>query len=86
MKKYIFALSLILVCATAVADEYVRGYTKKDGTYVEPYHRTSPNSRRDDNYSSRGNENPYTGKRGSVNEENRPSSYYNQNGRRRNSR
>lgn len=82
MKRSIFALSLALVCATAVADEYVRGYTKKDGTYVEPHHRSSPNSRRDDNYSSQGNQNPYTGQRGQVKDDNNPSSY-NQDRRRR---
>lgn len=85
MKRSIFALSLALVCATTVADEYVRGYTKKDGTYVEPHHRTNPNSRRDDNYSSHGNQNPYTGEKGHVNQDNNPSSF-NQERRRINGR
>lgn len=46
---------------------HVRGYTKKNGTYVQPHMRTSPNSTKMDNYSTKGNVNPYTGKHGTVN-------------------
>lgn len=43
----------------------VRGYTRRStGTYVAPHYRTSPNSTRYDNYSTRGNYNPYTGRTG----------------------
>ena len=42
----------------------VNGYTKKDGTYAAPYQRTSPNRTQRDNWSSKPNENPYTGKEG----------------------
>ena len=42
----------------------VHGYTKKDGTYVAPYQRTSPNGTQRDNWSSKPNVNPYTGKEG----------------------
>lgn len=42
----------------------VRPYTKRNGTSVQPYMRTTPNSSRMDNWSTRGNSNPYTGKRG----------------------
>lgn len=42
----------------------VHGYVKKDGTYVAPHHATNPNSSKHDNYSSKGNTNPYTGKEG----------------------
>lgn len=84
MKELIALFTLISVCATAVADDYVRGYTRKDGTYVEPHHRTNPNSRRDDNYSSKGNQNPYTNERGYKGNEDNNSSY-NQNQRRRSS-
>ena len=42
----------------------VRGYIKRDGTYVMPSHRTSPNATRLDNWSTKGNVNPYTGKVG----------------------
>lgn len=43
---------------------HVRGYLKSNGTYVMPYQRTSPNSSRLDNWSTKGNVNPYTGKAG----------------------
>lgn len=42
----------------------VRGYTKKDGTYVAPHHATNPNQSKRDNYSSKANVNPHTGKAG----------------------
>jgi hypothetical protein len=45
-------------------DTSVRGYTRKDGTYVQPHMRTAPNSSKLDNYSTKGNVNPYTGKEG----------------------
>ncbi len=43
----------------------VRSYYKPStGTYVAPHYKTSPNSTRYDNYSTKGNYNPYTGKKG----------------------
>jgi hypothetical protein len=42
----------------------VKPYTKRDGTYVQPHHRTAPNSTQRDNFSSRPNVNPYTGQSG----------------------
>jgi hypothetical protein len=50
----------------ATGDHSVRGYVKKDGTYVAPHHATNPNGTKADNYSTKGNVNPYTGKVGSV--------------------
>lgn len=38
----------------------VRGYYRKDGTYVAPHHRSAPNSTKLDNYETQGNYNPYT--------------------------
>lgn len=43
----------------------VRGHTTKSGKYVAPHVRTSPNRTKRDNYSTKGNTNPYTGKKGS---------------------
>ena len=40
------------------------GYTKSNGTYVAPSHATNPNGTKADNWSTRGNANPYTGKPG----------------------
>ena len=45
----------------------VKGYTKKNGTYVMPSYRTSPNKTKLDNYSTKGNYNPYSAKKGTVN-------------------
>jgi hypothetical protein len=42
----------------------VHGYTKKDGTHIAPSHATNPNSTTHDNYTHKGNTNPYTGKEG----------------------
>jgi hypothetical protein len=54
----------IFVCSAAFSQVHVGGYTRKDGTYVAPYERTAPNNTRNDNYSTRGNVNPYTGENG----------------------
>lgn len=43
-------------------DVRVKGYYRKDGTYVQPHHRTSPDHNPYNNYSTPGNTNPYTGK------------------------
>lgn len=42
----------------------VKGGLTKSGTYRMPSHRTSPNRSKHDNWSTKGNLNPYTGKRG----------------------
>ena len=46
--------------------EYVEGYTKDNGTYVEGYYRTEANDYNLDNFSAKGNYNPYTGDVGTV--------------------
>jgi hypothetical protein len=43
---------------------HVRGYHRKNGTYVAPHNRTAPNKTKTDNWSTRGNTNPETGKKG----------------------
>ena len=47
--------------------ERVDGYTKRDGTYVEPYQRSKGNDTQRDNWNTKGNTNPYTGKSGTRN-------------------
>ena len=42
----------------------VRGYFKASGTYVAPHYQTAPNATKLDNWSSKPNVNPYTGKAG----------------------
>lgn len=44
----------------------VKGYTKKSGAYVAPHRKTAPNKTQRDNYGTKGNVNPYTGKTGTV--------------------
>lgn len=60
----ILAATVPLAIPTVSADQSVRGYSKKDGTYVEPYRRSNPSQYRFDNYGSKGNNNPYTGEKG----------------------
>jgi hypothetical protein len=64
MKRFMLALVLLALSAGTFADQTVRGYTRRDGTYVAPHQRSDPNQYRYDNYSSQGNVNPYTGRQG----------------------
>lgn len=65
MKRLLAGVVLALFAAGAAsAQTYVRGYTKKDGTYVAPHYRSSPNSSTYDNWSTKPNVNPYTGQQG----------------------
>lgn len=65
MRKLLLGVVALLTLAGPVAAQVaVRGYVKKDGTYVAPHYRSSPNSTTYDNYSTRGNVNPYTGQSG----------------------
>lgn len=66
-KAVVIAAALALVSVSAVADKYTSGYVKRDGTYVQGHYSTSPNGSKLDNYSTRGNVNPYTGQAGTVN-------------------
>ena len=42
----------------------VKGYTKKNGTYVAPARRSTPDSTTRNNWSTKPNTNPYTGRQG----------------------
>lgn len=59
----LFALTLMFALP-AQASDYVQGYTRRDGTYVQPHFKTAPDNNAWNNYSTRGNVNPYTGQRG----------------------
>ena len=63
MKKVMLSLIAILlvVASYGQGQTYVHGYTKSNGTYVEGHYRTLPNFTRNDNWSTIGNTNPYTG-------------------------
>lgn len=71
------ALLALVTCGSAAAQgsHYVRGYTKSNGTYVAPHYQSNPNSTTSDNYSTRGNVNPYTGQAG-TRTDTRPSYSY----------
>jgi len=58
----IFALA-VAVTSSAFAGN-VKGYTKKNGTYVAPHKQTAPDKSKANNYGTKGNTNPYTGKKG----------------------
>lgn len=63
MKALAVGVAMALMGTAAMAGK-VNGYVKKDGTYVAPHVRSNPNSTKTDNYSTKGNFNPYTGKTG----------------------
>jgi hypothetical protein len=60
-------IGLFVSVNPVVAAVKVRGYYRKNGTYVQPYRRSNSNWTRYDNYSTKGNINPYTGKKGTKN-------------------
>lgn len=70
--KRIKMVGLTLACLVLVAvgsdgqaqSVRVKGYVKSSGTYVLPHYRTTPDSSRFNNWSTKGNINPYTGKTG----------------------
>lgn len=66
MNKLILVLLLAFTFVeTAIArDTYVRGYVRRDGTYVQGHHRTTPDNSINNNYGTRGNINPYTNQEG----------------------
>lgn len=72
IKKILISLVAISFCLSPALGKNtsgsqsttVRGYTKKDGSYVAPHQRTNPNGTQRDNWSSKPNYNPYTGKEG----------------------
>ena len=71
MKKFISSILIALILLVGIAGVAeaktvrVKSYYKPSiGRYVEPHYKTSPNKTRLDNYSTKGNYNPYTGKKG----------------------
>jgi hypothetical protein len=63
MKK-ILVTAITLGAAATFAQTYVAPHITKNGTYVEGHYRSNPNSTDLDNYSTKGNVNPYTGQAG----------------------
>lgn len=85
IKKIILCLLMLTLITPAFA-EYVNGYYKSNGTYIRGYNRTSADSTKFNNYSTKGNYNPYTQQKGYVNPYNNYNNYnsgYSNNGYRR---
>lgn len=79
MKKLFLLLFLISIYAFTRAQTnnqhiWVNGYTRSDGTYVRGHWKTSSNETVNDNFSTIGNRNPYTGKPGWISRD--VSTYY----------
>ena len=60
----VMLLGLLPLQAEAQSNHRVRGYVTRGGVYVQRHRATNPDRSRLNNYSSRGNYNPYTGKVG----------------------
>jgi len=69
LKKAVLGAAIVFMASSSVwADEYVHGYFRGNGTYVEPHWRSNPDGNPYNNWSFPGNVNPRTGQRatGSV--------------------
>ncbi|MFA5168531.1 MAG: hypothetical protein WC530_08385 [Candidatus Omnitrophota bacterium] len=67
MKKIIpfLILALFAFQQSSFAYRSTRGYVKRSsGTYVAPHYSSTPNRIKADNWSAKGNVNPFTGKKG----------------------
>ena len=78
----LLAIALVLLTINimevdAAGRVYVKGYYRKDGTYVRPHYRTAPDSNPYNNYSYPGNYNPNTGKYSTGNPSTYLRNYYN---------
>lgn len=77
MKTICLALAALLTTLAPACAQYGYGtgsnsrshmssgyYNRDSGAYVQPHYRTNPNSTTLDNYGTRGNYNPYSGRTG----------------------
>jgi hypothetical protein len=66
MRLWIVTTAALAVAsgAAAQAEHWVNPYVRSDGTYVQGHMQTNPNGTRADNWSTKGNTNPYTGQPG----------------------
>ena len=71
--------TITVLSSFAQSSHYVGGYYRSDGTYVPGHYQTNSNGNPWDNWSTRGNYNPYTGKPGTV-DPYAPRSHYNSQG------
>lgn len=69
MKAILINFTLISVFSMPLitfADVKVNGYYRKDGTYVHPHYRSDSDGIKNNNWTTEGNVNPYTGKEGTL--------------------
>ena len=67
MKTVVLIAAIALLATPTLARTVsVKPHVTKQGVYKSPSYRTSPNTTKIDNYSSKPNINPYTGKSGTV--------------------
>ncbi len=72
MRKAVLVILAVFMFPIIASAERVGGHwrdTNRDGlkdSYIQPYYRSDRNNTTIDNYSTRGNTNPYTGERGTI--------------------
>lgn len=66
MRITLLLAAMLLSSASFAKDSLHKGYVNKNGTYVAPHYQTEPDDNVYNNYSTKGNTNPYTGKKGTV--------------------
>lgn len=69
MNRIVFLLLIALSTSCFAKDVYVEGYTRSNGTQVQGHYRSSPDSTINNNFSTQGNVNPYTGEEGWIKRE-----------------
>jgi len=68
LTKAALGAAVVFVASSWVwAEEYVHGYSRHDGTYVQPHWRSNPDGNPYNNWSLPGNVNPHTGRRATGN-------------------
>lgn len=65
--KISMLFACFIIASNALAkDTYVKPHIRKDGSFVQGHRRSTPNSTETDNFSTKGNVNPYTGEEGTI--------------------
>lgn len=76
MRTFLILLLTTIILNTATGQVKVRGYYRKDGTYVRPHYRSNPDGNPYNNWSYPGNTNPYTGRTATGNSSTYLANYY----------
>lgn len=74
--RFLLTLLFFIAYFTAISQVKVKGYYRKNGTYVQPHVRSNPDGNPYNNYSFPGNTNPYTGKTATGSQEAYLNNYY----------